>query len=210
MLLDIGFVLILVICIIIGIKQGFVKSAFGIISLFASMFAAVYLYKPFINMLYGIPMVSGIIDSMIESIQKLVFSVLSGSDTATLPPIFSAVISSDVAAQGIETVAHAIAEMVFSCILIVVFIVLIRIGITLVSKTLNLFTKLPVIKSFNGLLGGVSGFISGILTCYIAAVILFILSGYANGAWVNENLTGSVFAKTFFENNIIISLLFGN
>ena len=56
MVLDLIFVLIIAICIIIGIKQGFVRSLVGIASLFVSIIAAVYLYLPFIDMLYGIPM----------------------------------------------------------------------------------------------------------------------------------------------------------
>ncbi len=210
MLLDIGFALALAICVLIGIKQGFVKAAFGIISLFASILASIYLYKPFIDMLYGIPFVSGIIDSMIESTEKAVLSIIETNGMASIPPFLGTVISGDITAQGTGMIAHAIAEAILSCVLIIVFIILIRIGISLIAKTLDLFTKLPVIKHFNGLLGGISGLVSGILVCYIAAIVLFIISNSAGGGWVTESLGSSVFAKRFFETNILISSMFSN
>lgn len=208
MILDIGCIIILAICILTGIKQGFVKSLFGITSLFISIIASVYLYRPFIDLLYGIPAVSSVIDSFIESIKQAILSLLGTGGMEKLPPFIGLIISGEVAAAGSEMIAHTLAEAVFSCILILVFILLVRLGIFAVTKALNLFTKLPVIKQFNGLLGGVIGLFTGIILCYIAAIILFVWSNAESGVWVNTALSGSGIAKHFFETNILISFLF--
>ena len=210
MILDIGCIIILAICVIIGMKQGFVKSLLGITSLFISIIASVYLYRPFIDLLYGIPSVSGVIDSTIESIKQAILSVIGTGGTENLPPFLGVIISGDVIAAGNEMVAHAIAEAVFSCILVIIFILLVRFGISIIIKTLNLFTKLPVIKQFNGLLGGIVGLFTGAMVCYIAAIILFVWSNTEGGAWINEALSVSGIAKHFFETNILISSVFNH
>lgn len=207
MILDLIFVLILAVCIIIGIKQGFVRSLLGIASLFVSIIAAVYLYKPFIDMLYGIPAVSGIIDSCIESIKNAILSALGTGETQNIPPVLGVFIG-DMIASSNEAIATALAEAAFSCILVIVFIILVRIAIAVLVKALNLFTKLPVIKQFNGLLGGIMGLITGVIVCYIAATILFVWSNTEGGIWINEALASSAVAKHFFETNILISSVF--
>lgn len=207
MILDLIFVLILAVCTIIGIKQGFVRSLLGIASLFVSIIAAVYLYRPFIDMLYGIPAVSGVIDSIIESIKNAIMSALGTGELQNIPPVLGVFIG-DMVASGNETIAAALAEAAFSCILVIVFIILVRIAIAILVKALNLFTKLPVIKQFNGLLGGIMGLITGILICYIAATILFVWSNTGSAPWINESLAGSMFAKHFWETNTLISSVF--
>ena len=208
MILDIGCVIILLICAIIGMKQGFVKSLLGITSLFVSIIASVYLYRPFIDMLYGIPVISSAIDSAIAGIKDAILSLIGTGGTENLPPFLGVIISGDVVAAGNEMIAHTLAEAVFSCILVIVFILLVRLGIAILIKTLNLFTKLPVIKQFNGLLGSFTGLLTGSLVCYIAAIILFVWSSSESGAWINEALSTSAIAKHFFETNILISSVF--
>lgn len=207
MVLDLIFMLIMAVCIIIGIKQGFVRSLLGIASLFISIVASVYLYKPFIDLLYGIPAVSGVIDSIIAGIKNAIMSALGSGGTENLPPFLGVLIGDKIAA-GSDVIATSLAEAVFSCILVIVFIILVRIAIAIIVKALNLFTRLPVIKQFNGLLGGFTGLITGIIICYIAATVLFVWSSAESGAWINEALTSSGVAKHFFETNTLISSVF--
>ncbi len=207
MILDIIFVSLLTLCVIIGMKQGFMKSLLGITSLFVSIIAAVYLYQPFIDLLYGIPTVSGVIDSIVASIKTAILSALGSGETQNIPP-FLGIFVGDMATAGNEMIATVLAEAAFSCILVIIFIVLVRIAIAMLVKALNLFTKLPVIKQFNGLLGGITGLLTGIILCYIAAIILFVWSNAEGGAWINEALSTSGIAKHFFETNILISSAF--
>lgn len=207
MILDLIFMLIIAVSVIIGIKQGFVRSLLGIASLFVSIIAAVYLYQPFIDLLYGIPVVSGVIDSIIESIKNAILSALGSGTVENLPPFLGTFMGNKIA-EGNEMIALALAEAAFSCMLVIIFIILVRIAIAILVKALNLFTKLPVIKQFNGLLGGIMGLVTGIIICYIAATVLFVWSNAANGTWVNEALASSGIAKHFFETNALISSVF--
>lgn len=207
MVLDLIFVIIIAVCVIIGIKQGFVRSLLGIASLFVSIIAAVYLYRPFIDLLYGIPAVSGVIDSIISGIKNAILSALGSGEIQNLPPFLGALIG-DTITSGNEMIAGALAEAAFSCVLVIIFIILVRIVIFILVKALNLVTKLPVIKQFNGLLGGVTGLLTGVMICYIAAIILFVWSNANGGAWINEALASSNIAKHFFETNILISSVF--
>ena len=207
MVLDLIFVLIIAVCVIIGIKQGFIKSLLGIASLFVSIIAAVYLYKPFIDLLYGIPAVSGVIDSIIAGIKNAISSALGSGEMQNLPPFLGAFIG-DTITSGNEMIAGALAEAAFSCVLVIIFIILVRIAIFILVKALNLVAKLPVIKQFNGLLGGITGLMTGFIICYIAAIILFVWSNAANGTWINEAISSSMVAKHFFETNILISSVF--
>lgn len=207
MVLDLIFVIIIAVCVIIGIKQGFVRSLLGIASLFVSIIAAVYLYRPFIDLLYGIPAISGVIDSIIAGIKNAILSALGSGEVQSFPPFLGAFIG-DTIASGNEMIAGALAEAAFSCVLVIIFIILVRIVIFILVKALNLVTKLPVIKQFNGLLGGVTGLLTGVMICYIAAIILFVWSNANGGAWINEALASSNIAKHFFETNILISSVF--
>ena len=90
--------------------------------------------------------------------------------------------SEDPAGTLLDAIVRSVGEsMAYIVIFFIAFIVL-RIAIHLVVGMLDLIASLPVIHSFNALLGGLVGLITGVLLCTIVlwAIKLVVPSAYSD------------------------------
>ena len=53
MLLDIIFIVIIILCVIWGVKRGIIRTVLGLSSFLVSIIAALFLYRPFMDMIYS-------------------------------------------------------------------------------------------------------------------------------------------------------------
>ena len=71
-------------------------------------------------------------------------------------------------------------------LLFAVFFVLLLILWGVVSHTLDLVTKLPVLDTLNSGLGGGIGFVKGVVIAYVAVWCLYRLSGYVSAETMEQ------------------------
>ncbi len=205
-MLDLIFVAAVLIFIFIGIKRGFVKSVMGVISLVLSVFLGIKLYAPFESFMKSLPIMSDMVETIKESFAATIKPVIEEATYGSLPEYISRLISPDIMEKGSDAISVAAAETVFSLVLIIIFILVIKLGLAMLTGMLGLATKLPVLKQLNKLMGAVTGFIGGMIFCYILASVFSVVAAYGV-TWVNDQLQYSLLAKYFIENNIIINML---
>ncbi len=204
---DLIFALILGVSILWGMKKGFVKTIMGFISLILSIYLGVVMYNPFVELMFKIPVMNDILTGIKTSIASTVRPVIEGTVEGGLPQYISMLVSPEMIAQGSEAVAAGVAETVFSLTLIIIFILVVKIGISMIAGVLNIAAKLPVIKQLNKLLGAGMGLICGIIFCYIAAAVLSVIAAYGGGEWIYKSMETSFIAKYFIDSNIIINMI---
>lgn len=202
-MLDLIFAAALVICVLRGVKKGFVKTAMGAVSILLSIFIGIYFYRPFTNLMFSVPFIAEMLTTTKDSVANTVKPLVEQN----LPEYIRAIVPAGAIEGGSDAVAVAVAETVFKITLAVIFIVVIKIGISLLAKVLDIAAKLPVLKQMNGLLGGAAGLVGGIIVCCLMAVLLYIASAYGAGEWITKQLSTSIFAKYFFDNNVIIKFI---
>ncbi len=186
--------LVIVIYVIAGFRKGFIAtiaSALGTLAaLIVALFAASTLKEP-VGAMFA-PFVTGSVNRHVPQLQEYSGSVndlwnsISGylqvilNDHGISPETLES--SEDPAGTLLDAIVRSVGEsMAYIVIFFIAFIVL-RIAIHLVVGMLDLITSLPVIHSFNALLGGLVGLITGVLLCTIVlwAIKLVVPSAYSD------------------------------
>ncbi len=206
-MLDLVCIAIILICVVIGAKRGFVKTVMGFVSLILSIFLGVTLYNPFVNLMMSVPFMADILEGIKTSIANTVKPTITAAVDGNMPEYLSKLISPEMLTSGADAIAAAAAETVFAVILVIIFIIVIKIGIALIMGMLGIMTKVPVIKQLNQVLGGAAGLLIGLVLCYITAAIVFIVAAYGGGDVLYEGVQTSFIAKYFIDNNIIINMI---
>ena len=186
--------LVIVIYVIAGFRKGFIStiaSALGTLAaLVVALFAASTLKEP-VGAMFA-PFVTGSVNRHVPQLQEYSGSVndlwnsISGylqvilNDHGISPETLES--SEDPAGTLLDAIVRSVGEsMAYIVIFFIAFIVL-RIAIHLVVGMLDLIASLPVIHSFNALLGGLVGLITGVLLCTIVlwAIKLVVPSAYSD------------------------------
>lgn len=215
MLLDIIFLAIIIACTVWGAKRGIIKTVLGLSSFIVSIIAALLLYQPFMDLIYSNPAIASVIDgfkaNIVESMLPSPYYPPSPPEltdyTGKIPALFMAILGNDIISQGTEAAAYAVADAVVYLITIVIFIIAIKLLVSLLFKVFNVAAKLPVIKQANGLVGGILGLIIGVVLCWVAAAVISMFIGQGGTGWIIDSVESSRIAKHMFQTNIIFSIL---
>lgn len=205
MIADIIAVIILLFCIIMGIKRGFASIIMKLASLALSIWVAVAFYNPFMSFIYSVPATANLAEALKHFIAILILPALGGNDI-TVPDVLSSFINADIILQGKQQVALAVAGVITSIIFMLIFMILIKLAIFFISRCLKIVTKLPVIKQANKFLGSIAGFAFGICICYITALVIFMLQSCYT-PFINLIMNGSFLMDYFMRSNALINVI---
>ena len=200
-LADIVLIAIIVLFVVLGIRKGFVKTVFGLCSIVISIALALSLH----------PIVSNVLEQspVNDFVQEQVLGMLpEGEVTESLAlPGFLQDTVSEAEAKTKDAIAGGIAGVALKIISMILVFILVQMILWILSLTLNLITKLPVIHGFNKLLGGVSGAVSGILVVYLVLGLLTFTTALDKTTAISEMVEDSLVASTMYENNLLFTAL---
>lgn len=222
--IDIILVALLVIFVIRGYRKGFVRMLLETIGSIVSVVLAWFISKNFSATVYNSYFRQGVIRS--------IDGRLSGSDsldaaTASFYSIpnqlrgIASMLGFDV--EGISksvdpssaSSAEALESSVVGPIVLIIVKILMFIAVLLVCSFLIKFIigiigrakKLPTIKKADGVLGGVLGFITGLIAVALLAEIIFTVSGMIDNEIIADKVTSSFVIKLAREaTSYVISL----
>lgn len=170
-----------------GMKKGFIKTIVGLVSTLISLALTLLAYPVFSDLLHKL--------GVGEAITEIILSVISKNEQVNL-------------GLGImERTAEASSVVVVNVISFIAVIILTKFVLTLLIKSLNIITKLPVIKQANALLGMVAGVLSGILISYTLIGVLAALNDNNVILAVKEHLDSSLIAVLMYRDNAITEVL---
>lgn len=220
-----NWVLIAVIAILgvfgwLGVKKGFVKLFFSLIStIVALVFSAIFS-----------PVTAAIMKSndafvsfMDEKVESLIdFSKeeenAEGSKQESLieglplPEIFKEALAEDNTAQNYadmqaanfkEYVCRRITNMIINAIAFVITLAVAIIGLAILCVMLNLLAKLPLLHQINTAAGLAAGLAEGILLVWVLFVILTMLGGNAVGQDALAMIAENPLLDFLYKNNLI-------
>ena len=171
----------------VGMKRGFIKTIVGLASTLISLALTLVAYPVVSDLLHKL--------GVGEAITEIILGVISKNEQVNL-------------GLGImERTAEASSIVVVNVISFIAVILLTKFVITILIKSLNIITKLPVIKQANALLGMVAGFLSGILVSYTLIGVLAALNDNNVILTVKEHLDSSLIAVLMYRDNAITEVL---
>ena len=143
--------------------------------------------------------IHGLYAGFVKTVFTLALKIVTLIIGTTITPYITSFLFKDITSGSGELVNHA-----------VVFIVLygmIIIGARVLTTSLNILAKLPILKIMNRICGFVAGLIEGILVLWIVFAIAFAISSTPLGSWIEERAMENAFLAFFYENNLITHIM---
>lgn len=175
----------------LGYRAGFIKTLLGMCSYFISIILGLMLY----------PLVSKFLEN-----SALYDAVLKFSEKRTSVSIEGDFFINEILQNAESHVATSIAELLINIISFVLVILICKIVIAIISKSLNFLSKVPVISFFNRILGAAAGGLKGIVLLYILFLLInFLPANITSKAF--DDINNSTIAHKFYRENLIIDVL---
>lgn len=205
MILDIVYLAIAIICISLGIKKGLVRSVCNVFSFLISAIVAYVLYRPVTDFVTASSIGVFVNDKITSSFK------MPQVDLTSLPVFLRGAFESSLNATGeaVNVLTTDIAGVVIGVISVVITIIVVKLLISLTLKLLDVFAKFPVIKQFNGILGGAFGVVSAYFWISLLAVAISYISVLPVAEGIRPMLEGSSLSPVIAENNLILKVFSG-
>lgn len=235
MILDLVIIVIAIITVVTAAKRGFVKSVARIATAGISFFAAYNFSGRLGSIIYDKFLIGKFTDDVENTVNNLLvkagenFNIAKlfedmpeaftellekfGIDVETLIAKYGDITSgtSENVTDLSQSIASPVANATSVAIAFVGIFILSLITVSLAFKLIDLLCKLPVLKTANGLLGGLSGVVLALFYIWIfaaiAVVVLNSITATSSSFVFSNTLENSFLLKFFFEFNPIATFL---
>lgn len=164
-------------------------SALGLV---VSVLAGMFLYKP----------VSGLFAGLRESLTLRLSEDIDGM--TRLPGIMRDFI---VATGADSVLAETVAGAAVGALSFLSVVVLARLLLTVTGAVMGVAGSLPVIRQANGLLGGLLGFIEGVVALFVIFGVIAVVEALGQPDLAAGMFDGSHIAALIYDNNPLLGLV---
>jgi len=211
-------------CIAIGAWRGFVRTILGFVNFILAIFLTNMLYPHMGRFLRSI---DGFFDALTATIRQtmgldaFIYAETRAAETEIinalpLPAFFrdtliennNSIIHAAIGATGfVDYIAGFLAGIVINIISMVIVFIIVITGLFLLTKILNILTKLPIINTLNKLLGAAIGAIWGLLLTWLVLGVVVIYFSANSAIDIAEILEASVIAGPLNERNFALNFI---
>lgn len=103
--------------------------------------------------------------------------------------------------------AGGLSEFLVNLLSVVILILLILLVMLILKRALKLVSRIPVLRQINKLGGFAAGIILAMLWVSIICAIINLFAANPSFAPITESINNSLFAKYFYNNNILMMIL---
>ena len=232
-IVDILIVAFLAVYVVFGIYRGFLFSALSTISCFVAFIAA-YLLHPLLSWALGGGRIMTMITNYTEGAAKLNLVAIDQVylpvknldasaindlvDKSTLVSPFDNLIkhnllNQSLANKGLVTVGEyfnsTVANATLNILSMLLLFMVIRLVIGLFISATNTTRPFPVLKHYDGLLGGLIGLIRGAFVCYMIAALLPIVLTIIDSSTLTQAVMSLPLVRFFYTSNFVLLLTKG-
>jgi len=231
-LLDLFVVLIIVIALLEGFYRGFLCSVLSLSASFLSWLSAFIFYPALSHAVQGNVNIFNFLLYYTEGAEKIVdfehtkllVSQIEPAQLKTiiadanLPVPFGTLIQQNVvtnafAHQGITTLGDyfnlTIVNVVVNILCFLMIYVIARLVFSFIINALNYTLKFPVLKQFDGVIGGGFGALRGVFTTFVVFIIVPVILVMQPIPQVTEYVNASFLGSFFYRNNFLLNFIRG-
>lgn len=212
MIVDVILILVLAFSVFLGYKKGFVKVAVKLATFLLAIVLS-FLLQSSVAKFIGEEI--GLKNTISITVQSKLTSLTENKEEGlktdikmlekTVDEINNA--AEDKKAEIIKTWSDNIANFVLKGISFIVIFLTVSILMGIIGLILNSVVKLPVLKTLNGLFGGVTEFVLMLFRVMILLTIIYFVSPLEIAEPIIKYINSSCITKLLYENNIIINIL---
>lgn len=226
---DIVLIAIITASVIISKRRGFLKSSYTVLSLIISAVLIVTLQQPFTEYLSS----SALGQTVREKVEEQVLGIseeemaeiedTEDAETAVkvgemmgLPVFLMDFLDEKLEkqAEAVETMKNdaltvltdTVTEVILKIASIILLFLLVRVGVFLLLRLLDLIFKFPLLSGVNSFLGMMIGAFNGLLIVYIICALLTLLAPTESLSSIGDIVDSTILTKYFYNNNLLIEL----
>ena len=210
-ILDLVVLGIILLNVFICYQKGLVKLAVGLVAVFISIILALILYKPVSNLVIEKTEIDDKIEkTIIENFTSEQESEAEIDDNGFMKYIEQYVDDAVNKTKNeiVTEAAGTIAVKVINIGVIIAIFVIARLILILLTFITDLITELPIIKQFNDVGGVLYGIIKALLIIYVLLAIAFFIVYISGNTTISEAISNSYITKFFYNNNILLNIIF--
>jgi uncharacterized membrane protein required for colicin V production len=220
--LEILVIIILVVYSFIGRKRGFIKTVFTLFSTIIALLLTMWI-SPMVNKEIQkndkiMNFVSNKVEKVIEfnknndkTSEQMMFIdklFLPGSIKDTLKENNTGDVYVAMAADNFkEYVTGSISRIIINAAVFILVMLIIMIALGIISKTLDIISKLPIINGLNKTAGLFAGLLHGIIIVWIGFIFLIMFSSSSVGKTMFLLINESKFLTTLYNNNLLLKYI---
>jgi hypothetical protein len=206
MIIDIAIAVILILCVFIGDRKGFLKSFISTFGWVISMGIAYLLRSPFSEYLDEHTSMRDDITVKITEYIKARIQMAATGTTAEQGGVASLLRTA--ADKAIQTsaakAAEPIADVIFSLLAFVLLIIVIKIIIYIIERIVNIFIQSSnPVNSLNSILGMIFALLQGCILSSVVLIVLFIIAVIGDFEGLLDQLGSSFVCQTLLNMGIL-------
>lgn len=210
---DIIVIILVALSAFLGYKKGFVKTGFGLLSVFVAIVVTIMFYKPVANLIRENTGFETWLTDYIYSIDFEEGKEISGDVSGEYVGNFSSTVIDLLGIKEVKEnaklkITEKIVDFVLNLISIVLIYVVARLALSVVVMILDAIMKIPVLKQCNEVLGLMLGTLLGFIKVYMACAILSLLASFPFAEGIISFVNASYFTHIFYNNNLLLQILF--
>ncbi len=209
--LDIIIIAIIIANIYICYKKGLVKLAVGLVAVLVAIILSVILYKPVSNLIIKNTGIDKKIENVI--IENFSADTQNGGETKYVGVIdYLEKYANDAVTKTqneiVYETAGTMAVKITNVIVLLAIFIIVRAVLVLLTFVSDAITSLPLIKQCNEVGGVIYGIIKALLIVYILLAIVFLIILVSGNSTISDMISSSHITKFFYENNLLLKIIF--
>lgn len=224
-LLDGAIVIIFLICVAAGMRQGMVKSVYHIFSFVVTLVLVVLLLHPFTEFMMGTQIGHSIQNSITQAVDHTAGEAVQNIDDMleqlNLPQFLKKDIHQDYRDDAADDTAApetglsqwlsgTLARKIISVLGAAILFILLRIALGILFHALDAVFHLPILHGVNKLLGALLGAVNAAVVVYSLCAVAMLLSSVMDTAKLLAAIDKSLIARCFYEYNVLVNLFMIN
>lgn len=220
---DLAVIIIIGVCIAISAKKGLIKSFIGIGYKIVSLILSRLLYPIITKILISTAFYENLKQGVIEKLnlggiisdqtQKFEADMIN---SLNLPQMLKTGLlenNNSVAYNflNVHSIEEYIGGYISMIIINIISIIAVYLIISLILKygfgTLNIFSRLPVVRTANKIGGGIIGLFQGILIVWIIMAVITLFLSQGDFAYIAYSIKSSLIAVKLYETDIILNMI---
>lgn len=226
---DLALVGVITAAVLVAKRRGFLKSSYNVLSLLITAVLIISLQEPFCAYLEASALGEAVRTRVEEQVTGTAESEMpqikdtDDEETAVkvgemmgLPSFLMNFLDEKLEkqAQAVETMKNdalavltdAVTEMILKIISILLLFAVVRVGVFLLLRLLDLLFRLPLLHGINSFLGMLIGAVNGLLIVYIICALMTLLVPTDSMSLLGDVIDKTLLVKYFYNNNLLIEL----
>ena len=210
-ILDVVVVAIIALTVYSCYKKGLVNLAVGLIAVVAAIVLSVLFYKPVTNIIVentqfdetiGNAIIDTFVPEGVDPSQVRFQGVLSLLQTEAE----NAINGTD--NNVVYETANAMGVKIINLIVFIAIFTIVRVALFALTFVADAITSLPILKQLDDVGGILYGLVKALLIIYVVLAIVSLIVTFTASTSISDVISSSYVTKFFYNNNILLNLIF--